>query len=241
MAAQATCGCGRRRGRPYHHCAHGARERVGLHHGILVKAATPKESVRLLLGWIVQAMAELCGPYQRHEHQQRHQQAAAAEAGTSNSDSRSVSNSDNDSRSESISDNNSSSESSSICFDSIIDSDSHYLAVAKPAGGKHLSTAYSAFRALGTEAAAARYQQRCGLRPAFFALTHMQRLAVYLQRLKDSHVEAEALRAAKFTAEEEVELQRRWGTPIRLVGGAPAPKCWQLLRRWTTAGAACMP
>lgn len=54
-------------------------------------------------------------------------------------------------------------------------------------------------------------------------------------------VEAEALRAAKFTAEEEVELQRRWGTPIRLVGGAPAPKCWQLLRRWTTAGAACMP
>jgi hypothetical protein len=72
-------------------------------------------------------------------------------------------------------------------------------------------------------------------------------LAVYLQRLKDSRgdctlgaevldkmrelatpealwvqlaVKAEALRAAKFTAE-EVERQRRWGTPIRLVDGAP--------------------
>ncbi|KAI3431288.1 hypothetical protein D9Q98_004349 [Chlorella vulgaris] len=145
---------------------------------VLVKAATPQEAARLLLGWIVRAMAELCGPYQRHEHQQRHQQAAAAEAGTSNSDSRSVSDSDNDSRSESDSDNDSSSESSSICFDSIIDSDSHYLAVAKAAGGKHLSTAHSAFRALGAEAAAPRTSSVAASGPPF-SLIHAQHLSVF--------------------------------------------------------------
>ncbi|KAL4852847.1 Elongator complex protein 1 [Chlorella vulgaris] len=172
-------------------------------------------------------MAELYGPYQRHEHQQRHQQAAAAEAGTSNSDS----------RSESDSDNNSSSESDSEC-------DS--MAVAVAARGKHPSTA-SAFRALGTEAAGALYQQRCGNRPAFFLLINTQRLAVYLHQQQHCSgaytpealdrmrqlttpealrtqlaVEAEALRAARFTAEEEVEREQRLGDRIPLKGGAPA-------------------
>ncbi|KAL4852849.1 hypothetical protein ACK3TF_006110 [Chlorella vulgaris] len=160
---------------------------------------------------------ELYGPYHRHEHQQRHQHAAATVAGTSNY--------------------NSSSES---------DSDSDSMAVAVAARGKHPSTA-SAFRALGTEAAGALYQQRCGNRPAFFLLINTQRLAVYLHQQQHCSgaftpealdrmrqlttpealrtqlaVEAEALRAARFTAEEEVEREQRLGDRIPLKGGAPA-------------------